>query len=377
MTRYLEKSTPIKYIIAEKWIDEYTTYLNGDKQPPGAIDNQNMDEKVLRKRDNNKTLYAVNEKIWKFLMKLYGGGPEISQVNPRANYSSTDSDKLSDARTIDTTTRSDAMDSTHSSFGFDTSIVKSGPSSIAVSEPIGMVNEMFFCYMNSSMQCVLGIDDLVQYTSQERYKKDLVSKNPKFWTSFSEIIYYNNKKSNDFTPKLLRKISQKLFEPSEQHDAHEFLRYFLSGMQDELTAITKEKKEVEFKDADYAWEYYLKLNPSIIDKLFAGQLVSKVCCCKCGNVSTSYDPFHDLALPIGENTKNLDDCIAAFLKDEEIKDCYTCEKCKDNQKSIKKLSINKFPKIFVFHLKRFQTYPVRKKLRDPIMFPTGTMKMKK
>jgi len=40
--------------------------------------------------------------------------------------------------------------------------------------------------------------------------------------------------------------------------------YLLSGMQEEMT-VSAPKKEIEFSNANAAWDYYQKYNNSIID----------------------------------------------------------------------------------------------------------------
>jgi len=40
-------------------------------------------------------------------------------------------------------------------------------------------------------------------------------------------------------------------------------------MQDEINP-KKKGKAIEFKDPESAWKHYMKLNPSVVDSLFAG-----------------------------------------------------------------------------------------------------------
>jgi ubiquitin carboxyl-terminal hydrolase 2/21 len=160
----------------------------------------------------------------------------------------------------------------------------------------------------------------------------------------------------------------KCCDPSQQHDAHEFMRFLLSGMQDEVN-LTPPKKEVTFHNPDSAWIYYRQSNISMIDDVLAGQLTSTVSCSFCRHVSTAYDPFLDLSFPIiPDKTKTLADCLAAFQTEEEL-DSYKCEKCKKEGKAKKRLAIQRFPKNLVINLKRFQTYPKKRKLKDQITYP--------
>lgn len=63
-----------------------------------------------------------------------------------------------------------------------------------------------------------------------------------------------------------------------------------------------QKKSINFNASVDAWEFYMLNHPSIIDELFAGQLLNKVTCKKCSNVSKIYDPFLDLSLAILSGT---------------------------------------------------------------------------
>jgi len=370
ITKNITKQTSCKYVVSEAWIESYTAYLNGHKkEAPGPLDNTLEKAPKTPKKD----VYAVNEKIWKFIMKLYGGGPAIPQVNRAVTTTAqSDSDKYSQPRYVDKMTKSELGLKSYNS-----SMINSTPINTSFLKPAGLSNEMFYCYMNSSLQCLLGIQELVEYTYQEKYKKLLTSKNPKFWKAFNELVTLYTQSTSRLTPKAIRRIASVYFDPDEQHDSHEFLRYILSGMQDEVN-LPKPKKVMEFKDGDSAWEHYKKYNVSIIDEMFAGQLSSKVTCKMCGHVSVAFDPFLDLSLPvIPDKTKNINDCLNTFLKEEEIRDSYACEKCKSKSRVTRKLSINRFPKILVIHLKRFQTFPKKKKISAYIDFPVETMKLTK
>ena len=319
-------------------------------------------------------IYTVNDTIWKFMHKLYGGGPEVRQVNRSISISASESDKYSEPLTADTMSRSEANDSipTHM-----VESMKLSQNSNFYLRPIGMTNESFYCYLNSCIQGILSIKELAYYIAEEKYRAAVNSKNYKFWKGMNEVVMAHARKGSDCTPKLIRRAAMNTFDPDEQHDAHEFLRFLLSGMQDEIN-LARPKKEVELTDPDTSWTYYRKYNVSIIDELFAGQLVNRVLCTSCNHVSTTFDPFLDLSLPITPGkTKSLDDCLAAFQQEEEIKDSYVCEKCKSKSRAIKRLVVSKFPKYLVIHLKRFQTYPRKRKINESIAFSLENWNIKK
>lgn len=365
----IQKKTINEYVVSQTWIAKYKEFLEGKvKTLPGQIVNQKTTT------PSNKGLYTVNETVWKFISKLYGGGPEIVRVNRSISISASESDKSSEPRTADTMSANDSVRTTSGSgSGSLKPFLKKTNFSL---KPIGMANESFYCYMNSCLQGLLSIGEMAQYASEEKYKS-ASSKNPKFWKAMNEVVVSHSKKITCTNPKAVRRISSTMFDPDEQHDAHEFLRFLVSGMQDEIN-LARPKKQVEINDPDMSWAYYRKYNVSIVDDLFAGQLVNRVLCTACKYVSTTYDPFLDLSLPITPGkTVNLDDCLEAFQQEEEIKDSYVCEKCKSKSKAIKRLVVNKFPRYLVIHLKRFQTYPRKRKIIDHINFQMDNWSIKK
>jgi len=146
------------------------------------------------------------------------------------------------------------------------------------------------------------------------------------------------------------------------------------------------------KEARQAWDKYLQLNDSIITDLFAGQLQSTIKCLTCNHRSSSYDPFLDLSVPIYKvesespktilgsfksslvetNKSTLEKCLGIFTA-EEILDgdnMYMCEKCKKKQKSVKQLTVYKYPRVLVIHIKRFRFNSMRReKLSTDVHFP--------
>ena len=66
-----------------------------------------------------------------------------------------------------------------------------------------------------------------------------------------------------------------------------------------------------------------------------------------------------------------------FLKEEQLEDLFTCEKCKTRRKSSKKFAIWRVPKILVIHLKRFHYGKYRReKIRHNVVFPVKGLNLK-
>ena len=377
ITKNIEKKTHTRYLISEQWIEDYTAYLNGEhSQSPQPINNDKLKEMVLSKTLPNN-IYLVNEIIWKFVHKLYGGGPEIKQFNKAISFAgaNTSTDHLSETQTADTFSRSDGTESLRNSI-LDTYTAPWYTNTTPYLKPMGFHNTSFYCYMNASLQMLLSITDFSHYIYQEKYKSLSGKEETKFWKAMTEVVHSHFKQQSCVLPRALRKLSVKNFDPDQQHDAHEFLSFLLSGLQDEVN-LPCPKKEGEFKTPDSAWSYYKKSNISLVDEIFAGQLVSTVRCTSCKHVSTTYDPFLDLSLPIiPGKTKNLDDCLQAYQQEEDIDDSYKCEKCKATGKAKKRLHIHRCPRYLLLNLKRFETYPKKRKIKDTITYPASNFKIK-
>lgn len=98
--------------------------------------------------------------------------------------------------------------------------------------------------------------------------------------------------------------------------------------------------------------------------------MSKIQCQSCSNASLTFDNYMDLSIPIPKSTGSskygkfmssngggkisLEDCLEAFISDESMEKCgYKCSKCKEEDVCKKQMTIWRFPKVMVIHLKRF------------------------
>ena len=105
--------------------------------------------------------------------------------------------------------------------------------------------------------------------------------------------------------------------------------------------------------------------------MFEGQLCSKIECKKCGYQSLTFDSFLDLSLSLPSGMTigglDLDDCLKNFTSSERMEKCgFKCEKCKAVDKMDKDITVYRFPKILVIHLKRFSR---RAKITSTITVP--------
>lgn len=112
----------------------------------------------------------------------------------------------------------------------------------------------------------------------------------------------------------------------DQHDAQEFLRFFLDSLHEDLNRVVVKPKYVELKEeegasdkvctlamprvyvcslrpplplqaiADMYWKNYTERNDSLVKDAFCGQLRSVLTCQTCGHTSRCFDPFWDLSV---------------------------------------------------------------------------------
>ena len=70
---------------------------------------------------------------------------------------------------------------------------------------------------------------------------------------------------------------------------------------------------------------------------------------------------------------DLSECLNSFISPEKMEECgYKCSKCKKVDNFEKQLTIFRYPKILVVHLKRFyNSYMRREKLNTTIKIPTS------
>ena len=176
------------------------------------------------------------------------------------------------------------------------------------------------------------------------------------------------------------------FSGYSQQDAQEFLRFLLDGMHNELNRIEQKPKYKEIncekltvdQQSEQWSQYFAARDNSIITDLFEGQLCSKIECIKCNHKSYTFDNFMDLSVQIPRKAVrytgyiDVDECLKTFIAKEKLENCgYKCSNCKGVDNLEKDITIMRYPKILVVHLKRFYNSSMRReKLSTTIQIPT-------
>lgn len=276
----------------------------------------------------------------------------------------------------------------------------------------GLANMGNTCFMNSILQCLCSSQDLIKFFKRDYEELNVSTRKTKdrgvLVKCFYELVNFlrtsdtnYERRDNHFRPKDIKEVMGFLapqFEGFGQHDAQEWMRFFLAALHEGLNKVVVKPRYVEIKDHDDDddetrgnrwWKNYEERNDSVVVDCFAGQLKSEVTCQHCNHVSKVFDPFLDLSLPIPknkaarhnkyyqgytreENDCTLTDCFREFTQEEHLSgnDAVYCSNCKTHRSVTKQLSIHRIPPLLCIHLKRFSyDRHVRQKLSTKVAYP--------
>eukprot|EP00760_Papus_ankaliazontas_P028348 PhM_4_TR364/c0_g1_i3/m.16319/K11833/USP2; ubiquitin carboxyl-terminal hydrolase 2 len=239
---------------------------------------------------------------------------------------------------------------------------------------VGLDNLGNTCFMNAAIQCLVRVPAFGEYILQHGDSLDIntgtksrgrVTLSLVDLTKRLLLLDTRSVPMYDFRQAITR-FAQR-FDDYQQHDSHEFLRFVLDGLHEELNRIRTPPPYQELKDIDgesardqaARWiRYHDERNNSIITELFGGTLQSERKCSVCGYVSRSFDPFLDLSVPVKKSSSgrtSLQDCLAQYTTPELLSGSERayCSRCKKHTDSTIQLTVYRLPRILVVQLKRF------------------------
>jgi ubiquitin C-terminal hydrolase len=174
--------------------------------------------------------------------------------------------------------------------------------------------------MNTALQCLSNCWELTCYLLKNYYKNDINLVNPigtkgiqaRAYANLVKNLWYGEK--NYYAPLNFKRVISK-FQPTfagyTQHDTQEFLNSLLDGLHEDLNRVLKkplvpkdESKKPDNVKSLEQWYSFLLRNQSLIVDLFYGQYKSILYCPneKCQNISTTFEPFLSLTLPLTNKT---------------------------------------------------------------------------
>ncbi|KAJ3125443.1 ubiquitin-specific protease doa4 [Nowakowskiella sp. JEL0407] len=277
---------------------------------------------------------------------------------------------------------------------------------------VGLKNLGNTCFLNSIVQCLAATIPLARYFYDGSYKRHINRTNPlgtkgRIVDVYCELIRAMHSDERVVAPIKFKDVVGQVasqFLGNEQQDSQEFLAFLLDKLHEDLNVARKnpiariqndkkdENADVEDEPDHIAslknWSMYIQTNWSIIVDIFQGQLKSRLQCLTCGKVSTTFDHFMYLTLPIptkgngsGRNQYvTLEDCLKKFCEEEILDgdDAWLCPRCKKRRKASKKLEIVRLPAILLVHLKRFYFQgPFRNKIETTVDFPLTDLDLTK
>lgn len=250
-------------------------------------------------------------------------------------------------------------------------------------EKVGLRNLGNTCFMNSILQCVAHtpgfIDSLLtaartDINRRSKLRGQLVER-------FAELMEEMRNSRSAVSPDQVKLMVGRFapqFSGYMQQDAHEFLRFLLDGLHEDLNRIQSKQpyRELEGGGSNYSqvasewFQYHKQRDDSIVTDYFRGQLLTIITCSRCSSKSIACDTFLDLSVPVPRTSSvKLQDCFNEFTAETQV-DEYKCEKCRKVVPSRMEMTIWKFPPILVIQLKRFSSSSWRRsKIDTDVIFP--------
>ena len=284
----------------------------------------------------------------------------------------------------------------------------------------GLPNVGNSCYLNSTIQCLVGTPDLINYFSQiatisngnqiHKYQYDLKAvkskKNNKTetkkelvqaWYGLMTQLLRDNSFKGHVNPipfyRLIGKVATEskssISISGNQNDFQEFLILLMDSLHDALSYGTKMNivgKDMNNMDrmARMAYENFIKHyenDYSIFVKLFNGQ-INTLTIGECGHQSNIFDPikFLPLNVPSSRTPLKLEDLFYKYIAKSHLNETidengekrderWFCDKCNNRVNAITQNTIWDLPKYLIISLGRYQYFPRLAKINTNVIFP--------
>ena len=262
----------------------------------------------------------------------------------------------------------------------------------------GIVNIGNTCYANTAFQCLLNIECLTNYLFSDEFNEDLnIKKKEALLTkqiyNLAKFLKYDdgdnmdcaNKVSNVFKAFNICLKNNK-FRIGRQEDSHEFMIYLLDNLHEALSC------EIEYningnimndcdrimKESFKEWVSFIEKGYSVISQYFFGQFYKNIYS-KDDNklLSSTYQTFNHLTIPINEDSGTIYDCFDDFFDNEYLEDenQYYDDKTNKHVDAYINYRIIRAPDILVIVFKRFING--LRKINSLIQYPINDLDLNK
>jgi ubiquitin carboxyl-terminal hydrolase 2/21 len=240
------------------------------------------------------------------------------------------------------------------------------------------------CYLNSIVQCLAHTQWLRDFILLGNHEP-LVRKDKIQFILINELtkvfrgIWYENavvtpKSFFHYFQVLSVKCGSGQFNGYNQNDSAEALIFILDLLHESIagsmpsTILDNESTSAPIQQ----WNTMYKQSHSIIIDNIYGQSHIKITCANCGHVSSNYDPYTLLHLPVpitSAEPVDIQHCIAT-LSNKEVLDSdnqYKCSNCEQHTNAFREETILRTNTTLIINLKRFTK--TGEKINTPVSYP--------
>ncbi|CAJ1989996.1 ubiquitin carboxyl-inal hydrolase [Leishmania donovani] len=378
MIEEIDRREPERRRIVAQQLESDSGDGDGNKQLSRAVDMHLTRQQQLLSSENSSVDELLQRLRWasvpgtrNITLRTVSNGPPA----PPPTYDTVSRPEPSPAPVNPVTGDSHALPASASHRSYTTCILNPSNASLSVRRR-GIVNLGNTCYMNSVLQ-VLNSTPLGQYFLTDAYVSHLLNTKGKLTrliNSFSFVIRELNRSDCKFSVSASPFKSAlgdyyEGFQNSSQQDANEFLRVVLDGIHGALNV--NDSNRIEFPEIDNSkgtddelarryWGQYYQKNSSVIVDYCAFQERSAIVCPSCCHQSRSFNVSLSIEIPIPRTSSkvSLDDCFAAYCREEILDDSsmYMCPNCHQKVNARKQLLFYSAPPVLFITLKRFRCY---------------------
>ncbi len=256
---------------------------------------------------------------------------------------------------------------------------------------IGLENNYNSCYLNSVLQLLLNISQLNITLRKEINGKPTNNETLLLYAyrNILENIYTDTRNDivdneNILESDQFKTVLNKIMKGGlgmDQHDTHEILIFILNIFHEGLKCSIRENglKKCEDKIRNIASVKWLqeqnKKKYSIINKLFKGQLRTKITCLTCFTEDNIFESFIDIGIIM--TSEKLEYCLQSFCNIEKLEEKRPCKRCKKNTEATKEVTFCRLPQYLIININRFNdTHGTLSKNKKNIQFPLENLEMK-